>query len=191
MGSAAKQLPQTVRAEGKTAASTVNSSKGEYQMRRKSVWVIMVVAATLLPQSLVFGQRRGFGGWGGGGLLGGPMTAAYLGLSSSQMSSIKSMQQAEWATLKPLMQQLRTYQQQLQPLAESANYNAGQVATLAQEIAGVQAQITEARLALENQIYTKVLNSSQQAELIQLQQQMQQMHQNHQSSSSSSSSSSQ
>ncbi|MGH9446756.1 MAG: periplasmic heavy metal sensor, partial [Terriglobia bacterium] len=75
-------------------------------MKTKSVLMAVIVAAMLIPQSLAFGQRRGFGGWGG--MFGGPMQAAYLGLTQDQMSQIKTMRQTQWSTLKPLMQQLRT-----------------------------------------------------------------------------------
>jgi hypothetical protein len=158
-------------------------------MKTKMVLVFIVVAGLFVPQSLLFGQGRGFrGGWGG--ILGGPMAAAYLGLSQDQMSQIKTLRQTEWTTVKPYMQQMRTYQQQLRGMIQStAALNAAQVTALASNIATLQAKITVAQAQMQWQVYNQVLNGTQQAALNQLQQNVQQMRQNHESAQSSSSSS--
>ncbi len=155
-------------------------------MKTKSVLMAVIVATMLIPQSLAFGQRRGFDGWGG--MFGGPMQAAYLGLTQDQMSQIRTMRQTQWSTLKPLMQQLRTDQQQLRAMTHSTRSLNGLTA-LAGQIAQVQAQITVAQATMRHQIYNNVLTATQQAQLAQLQQNMQQMRQNRHNSQSSGSSS--
>lgn len=146
-------------------------------MKPKLALAVIAISAGLVFQSPASAQRMP--GRFGGGMFGGPMMSAYLGLTQDQMSQLKTMRSSQEATLKPLMQQLATYRQQLSAMTESTSQiNAGALKNLANEMATVQAQLTVARATMEWQIFNQVLTSDQQAKLTSMQQQMQQMRQN-------------
>jgi capsule polysaccharide export protein KpsE/RkpR len=156
-------------------------------VKTKLALALTVIAAVVTCQSPASAQRMA--GMRGGGMFGGPMMAAYLGLTQDQMSQLKTMRATEATTIKPLMQQMGTYRQQLDQMTQSTNaLNSGALQTLANEMAQIQAQLTVARAQMQWQIYNKVLTEDQQAKLASFQQQMQQMRQNWKANSSSSAS---
>jgi capsule polysaccharide export protein KpsE/RkpR len=145
-------------------------------MRTKLTLALIVITTVLVGQSPAGAQRMP--GMRGGGMLGGPMMAAYLGLSQDQMSQLKTLRSSQEATIKPLMQELGTYRQQLSQMTESTTeLNAQALQNLANEMAQVQAKLTVARTQMEWEIFNKVLTADQQAKLTAMQQQMQQMRQ--------------
>jgi Spy/CpxP family protein refolding chaperone len=153
-------------------------------VKTKLALAVTVIAAAVVCQSPAGAQRMA--GGRGGGLLGGPMMAAYLGLTQDQISQVKTLRATEATTIKPLMQQMGTYRQQLDQMTESTSaLNTGALQTLANEMAQIEAQLTVARAQTEWEIYNKVLTEDQQAKLASFQQQMQQMRQSWRANSSS------
>lgn len=145
-------------------------------MKTKLTLALVVIATALTTQARAGAQ--GMSGMRGGGMFGGPMMAAYLGLTQDQISQLKTMRSSEAATIKPLLQQLHGYQQTLRQMTQSTTpLNTGQLQTLAGQMAQVQAQLTVARAQFEWQVFNNVLTSDQQAKLSAMQQQMQQMRQ--------------
>jgi hypothetical protein len=156
-------------------------------VKTKLALALTVVTAAFVCQSPAGAQRMA--GMRGGGMFGGPMMAAYLGLTQDQMSQLKTLRSTQAATIKPLMQQMETYRQQLNQMTESTTpLNAGALKTLANNMAGIQAQLTEARAQMDWQVYNTVLTQDQQAKLASFQQQMQEMRQNWKANSNSSAS---
>jgi Heavy-metal resistance len=156
-------------------------------MRTKLTLALVVITTALVGQSPAGAQRMP--GMRGGGMFGGPMMAAYLGLTQDQMSQLKTIRSSEAATIKPLMQELGTYRQQLSQMTESTTeLNPQALQNLANNMVQVQTKLTVARAQMEWEIFNKVLTSDQQAKLIAMQQQMQQMRQswkNHHSTAGS------
>jgi capsule polysaccharide export protein KpsE/RkpR len=145
-------------------------------MRTKLSLPLAVITAALVVQAPAWAQRMP--GMRGGGMFGGPMMAAYLGLTQEQLSDLKSMRSSQEATIRPLMQQMENYRQQLRQMTETtAPLDAGAVQNLAAEIAQLQAKLTVSRAQMEWQIFNRVLTSDQQAKLTSMQQQMQEMRQ--------------
>jgi Spy/CpxP family protein refolding chaperone len=154
-----------------------SESKGEFDVKTKLVLVLVVITAALVSESAVLAQRMP--GMRGGGMFGGPMMAAYLGLSQDQMTQLKSLRSSQEAAMRPLMQQLETYRQQLNQMTESpAALDPGALQNLAKEMAAVQTQLTVARATFEWQVFNKVLTADQQAKLTSMRQQMRQMREN-------------
>jgi len=153
-------------------------------VKTKLALALTVIAAAVMCQSPATAQRME--GMHGGGMFGGPMMAAYLGLTQDQMSQLKTLRTTEATTVKPLMQQMESYRQQLDQMTQSTNaLSAAALQNLANQMAQIQAQLTVARAQMEWTIYNKVLTEDQQAKLASFQQQMQQMRQNWKANSSS------
>jgi Spy/CpxP family protein refolding chaperone len=145
-------------------------------MKSKILLALIVTAAALVPQSPAGAQMMT--GMRGGGMFGGPMMAAYLGLTQDQMSQLKTLRSSQATTVKPLMQQMRTYEQNLRQMTQSTTpINQAQLQALAGQMAQVQAQLTVARAQMDWQFFNSILTSDQQAKLTSMQQQMQQMRQ--------------
>jgi Spy/CpxP family protein refolding chaperone len=95
------------------------------------------------------------------------------------MTQLKSLRSSQEAAMRPLMQQLETYRQQLNQMTESpAALDSGALQNLAKEMAAVQTQLTVARATFEWQVFNKVLTADQQAKLTSMRQQMRQMREN-------------
>ncbi len=101
-------------------------------------------------------------GWGHGP---GPMGHMFhdLDLTDAQRQQVKSIMEANKATMHPLMQQME--QNRLAMLQATANgaYNQAAIQTLANQQAQLMAQMTVAHQAIQHQIYTQVLTADQQA----------------------------
>jgi Spy/CpxP family protein refolding chaperone len=105
----------------------------------------------------------GHGAWGGpmGHELG--MYVKVLGITDDQQTQMKQVLQKEHATMKPLMQQMHTLDQQLKQY-EEGSYDAAKVQSLvaAQSQTLVQLRVNESRI--HNELY-QMLTTDQQAKL--------------------------
>ena len=108
------------------------------------------------------GPHHGFGGPGMG------MALHELNLTDAQKAQVKTIMQANHASMKTVMQQME--QNRAAMLAATANgaYDAAKIQTLANQQAQLQAVMTVNREAVQHQIYTQVLTSDQQAKAEQL-----------------------
>ena len=143
-------------------------------------WMVVVSVLGLMlcgVATLSYAQGPGPGakahGWGGPG--GGPgmgMMLHELNLTDAQKAQVKTIMQANHATMKPLMLQME--QNRAAILAASANgaYKDPAVQAKVQTLANQQAQLQAAmivnREAIQHQIYTQVLTADQQAKVEQL-----------------------
>ena len=143
-------------------------------------WMVVVSVLGLMlcgVATLSYAQGPGPGakahGWGGPG--GGPgmgMMLHELNLTDAQKAQVKTIMQANHATMKPLMLQME--QNRAAILAASANgaYKDPAVQAKVQTLANQQAQLQAAmivnREAIQHQIYTQVLTAEQQAKAEQL-----------------------
>ncbi len=143
-------------------------------MKMKLMVVASVMALLLCGASMVaYAQGPGPGskghGWGGPG--GGPgmgMMLHELNLTDAQKAQVKTIMQANHATMKTVMQQME--QNRAAMLAATANgaYDAAQIQTLANQQAQLQSAMIVNREAVQHQIYTQVLTTDQQAKAEQM-----------------------
>lgn len=95
-----------------------------------------------------------------------------LNLTDDQQAQAKTALNNAKPAFKALFQQQRQIDEQLHQLAESSNFDAKQVQSLATAKANIQAQFTVAETQLHNQFY-KLLTPDQQTQLKQLEAQRQ------------------
>lgn len=100
----------------------------------------------------------GRGGWGHEGEM-----SALLNLTTAQKQQIKTLREAQRATIKPLMQQME--QLHLQMLNATANgaFNQTTIQSIATQQSQIMAQLAVQRESLKSQIYNQVLTSQQKA----------------------------
>jgi Spy/CpxP family protein refolding chaperone len=96
--------------------------------------------------------------------------ATVLNLTSAQKQQIKTLAQAQRATMKPLMQQLGQLHIQMLNATASGAFNQATVQSIATQQAQVQAQLAVQRESLKSQIYNQVLTQQQKAQADQLRQ---------------------
>jgi Spy/CpxP family protein refolding chaperone len=133
-----------------------------------SVMALLVCGAAMVAyaQGPEGGPHGGFGGPGPGGHMG--MALHELNLTDAQMAQVKTIMQANHATMKPLMLQME--QNRAAMLAASANgaYDPAKIQVLANQKAQLDAAMTMNHEAVQHQVYTQVLTSDQQAKAEQL-----------------------
>ncbi|HTZ88801.1 MAG TPA: Spy/CpxP family protein refolding chaperone [Alloacidobacterium sp.] len=108
---------------------------------------------------------EGPGGWGHGDQM-----ATLLNLTSAQKEQIKTLRQAQHATMKPLFQQLEQLHVQMLNATANGAFNQSTVQSIANQEAQVMAQLTVQRESLKSQIYNQVLTAQQKATAEQLRQ---------------------
>jgi Spy/CpxP family protein refolding chaperone len=93
-----------------------------------------------------------------------------LNLTAAQKDQIKTMMQAQRATLRPIMQQLEQNRASMLTAAAGGAFNQAAVQTLATQKAQLEAQLTVQRASLESQVYNQVLTPEQKATAEQIRQ---------------------
>ena len=142
---------------------------------KMKLMVVASVMALLLCGTAMIANAQGPGpggkghGWGGPG--GGPgmgMALRELNLTDAQKAQVKTIMQANHATMKTVMQQ--TEQNRAALLAATANgaYDAAKIQALANQQAQLHAAMIVNHEAVQHQIYTQVLTSDQQAKAEQM-----------------------
>ena len=128
-------------------------------MRLKLGGVALLALMLCGTGALSYAQGPGGpGGWGHDGHM-----AALLNLTTAQKQQIKTLREAQHATIKPLMQQLE--QLHLQMLNATANgaFNQTTIQSIATQESQIMAQLTLQRESLKSQIYNTVLTTQQKA----------------------------
>jgi Spy/CpxP family protein refolding chaperone len=87
----------------------------------------------------------------------------YLDLTDAQQTQAKSILEKEKPVLKPLMEQMRQFDQQLHPYAEGT-YDEAKVRTLAAQQAQVETELTVQKTRIHNELF-QILTPDQQAKL--------------------------
>jgi periplasmic protein CpxP/Spy len=108
------------------------------------------------------GPHHGFGGPGMG------MALHELNLTDAQKAQVKTIMQANHASMKTVMQQMEQNRAAMLSATANGAYDAAKIQTLANQQAQLQAVMTVNREAVQHQIYTQVLTSDQQAKAEQL-----------------------
>jgi len=141
-------------------------------MKTKMMVVVSLMALVLGGASMIAyaqgpegGPHHGWGGPGPGGM---GFIAGELNLTDAQKAQVKTIMQANRASMKPLMQQME--QNRAAMLAATANgaYDQAKITALANQQAQLQAAMTVQHEAIQHQIYTTVLTADQQAKAEQL-----------------------
>jgi Spy/CpxP family protein refolding chaperone len=129
----------------------------------------VAVLALMLSGMGVVSYAQGPGAWGGHGGYMGKMSTL-LNLTAAQKQQIKTLAQAERATMKPLMQQLGQLRVQMLTATASGAFNQATVQSIANQEAQIRAQLTVERESLQSQIYNQVLTQQQKTTADQLRQ---------------------
>ena len=93
-----------------------------------------------------------------------------LNLTAAQKQQIKTLAQAQRATMKPLMQQLAQLRIQMLNATASGAFNQTSVQSIANQEAQIHAQLMVQRESLQSEIYSQVLTQQQKATADQLRQ---------------------
>ena len=129
-----------------------------------SVMALLLCGATMIAyaQGPAGGPHKGWGGPGRG------MMLRELNLTDAQKAQVKTIMQANHASMKPVVQQMEQSRAAL--LAATANgvYDAAKIQTLANQQAQLHAAMVMNHEAVQHQIYTQVLTAEQQAKAEQL-----------------------
>ena len=145
-------------------------------MNRKT-WMVGALYATLLPLAAL-AQPDGapemhfHGGHG-------PDSALLQGvtLTDTQRSQIETIHETNWATAKPLMQQLHATEEQITAaLLASGSVNSSQLAALQSTASSLRAQLDQQRLSTELQVRA-LLSSTQLAQAAATHTQIESLHQ--------------
>ena len=130
-----------------------------------SVMALLLCGATILAYAQGPGPE-GFGGPGHGHGFG--FMARELDLTDAQKTQIKTIMQANKASMKTVMQQMA--QNRAAMLAATANgaYDPVKIQSLATQQAQLEATMIVNRESIQHQIYTQVLTADQQAKAEQL-----------------------
>jgi protein CpxP len=138
-------------------------------MKTKLMVVASVMALVLCGATMIAYAQGPEGsphhGWGGPGM---GFMARELNLTDAQKAQVKTIMQANHASMKTVMRQME--QNRAAMLAATANgaYDAAKIQVLANQQAQLQAVMMINREAVQHQIYTQVLTSEQQAKAEQL-----------------------
>lgn len=133
-----------------------------------SVMALLLCGATMIAyaQGPEGGPHHGMGGPGGGPGMG--FWGRELNLTDAQKAQVKTIMQANHATMKPLMLQMEQNRAALLAATANGAYDAAKITALANQKAQLDAAMTVNREAVQHQIYTQVLTSEQQAKAEQL-----------------------
>jgi periplasmic protein CpxP/Spy len=143
-------------------------------MKTKLIAAVSVMALLLCGAALIaYGQAPGSAGMGGHHDMGGPgfgmgFMARELDLTDAQKAQVKTIMQANHASMTTVMQQMAQNRQALLAATANGAYDPAKITALANQQAQLQAAMTIQHEAIQHQIYTQVLTSEQQAKAEQL-----------------------
>ncbi len=93
-----------------------------------------------------------------------------LNLTEAQKQQIKTMMQAQRATMRPLLQQLAQNRAAMLTATANGAFDQGKVQALANQRAQIMAQLMVQKASIHSQIYNQVLTADQKAKADQLRQ---------------------
>jgi periplasmic protein CpxP/Spy len=141
-------------------------------MKTKLMVVVSVMALVLCGTSMIASAQGPEGGphhgWGGPGPGGMGYMARELNLTDAQKAQVKTIMQANHASMKPIMLQMEQNRQALLAATANGAYDQAKITALANRQAQLQAAMTVQHEAIQHQIYTTVLTADQQAKAEQL-----------------------
>ncbi len=137
----------------------------------KTKWMARIGTLLLLVGSLGLSAyaQHPMGGPGFGGPGHGPMGMLRdLNLTDAQQAQVKSIMDANKATMKGLMQQMEQNRAALLQATANGAYDPAKIQALANQQAQISAAMTVQHEALQHQIYTQVLTTEQRAKADQM-----------------------
>ncbi len=143
-------------------------------MKTKLMVVASVMALLLCGAAMVANAQEPGGsphaGWGGPGPGGHGMGMALreLNLTDAQKQQVRAIMKSNHATMKTVMQQLEQNRAALLAATANGAYDAAKIQALANQQAQLQSAMIVNHEAIQHQIYTQVLSSTQQAQAEQL-----------------------
>lgn len=126
----------------------------------------VALLALMLCGTGALSYAQGPGAWGHGGYEG--HMAALLNLTPAQKAQIKTLREAQRATIKPLFQQLQQLHVQMLNATANGAFNQSTVQSIATQEAQLMSQLAVQHESLKSQIYNQVLTSQQKATAEQL-----------------------
>jgi periplasmic protein CpxP/Spy len=135
-------------------------------MKTKLMVVASVMALLLCGAAMIAYAQGPAGGphkrWGGPGE---GLMLRELNLTDAQKAQVKTIMQANHASMKTVMQQMEQNRAALLAATANGAYDAAKIQTLANQQAQLRAAMTANREAVQHQIYTQVLTADQQAQV--------------------------
>jgi Spy/CpxP family protein refolding chaperone len=160
------RLYRRIRAAGVSTKDRRTVEKEKKKMKIKSFGVALL--ALMLCGTGALSYAQGPGGFGGHGYE--EHMAALLNLTATQKQQIKTLKQAQRATIHPLMQQLGQLHIQMLNATANGAFNQTTIQSIATQEAQVMAQLAVQRESLKSQLYNQVLTTQQKATAEQLRQ---------------------
>ncbi len=122
----------------------------------------LVLCGTVMLSYAQQSDAQGAAGWGGGhrhAHMG--WMAKQLNLTDAQKAQIKTMMQAQHATMRPLMQQLAENRQAMLTATANGAFDQAKVTAIANQQSQLMAQLMVQKQSMQHQIYTQVLTADQ------------------------------
>ena len=131
---------------------------------------LVLCGAATLSYAQDSNQNSGAAAWSGHrhGHMG--YLAKQLNLTDAQKAQVKTMMQAQRATLRPLLQQMSQNRLAMLNATAGGAFDQAKVQTLATQRAQIMAQLEVQKASLHSQIYNQVLTADQKAKADQLRQ---------------------
>jgi len=148
----------------------------EKPMRTNSWGATIALGFTLLcgAVAVAYGQstdqNQGAAAWRGHRHAAMDRIARELNLTDAQKAQIKSLRQAQRATVRPLMQQMAQNRLAMLNATSGGAFDQAKVQALANQRAQIMAQLAVQKASLRSQIYNQVLTADQKAKADEMQQ---------------------
>ena len=144
--------------------------KTKFRSVAVALLALVMCGAATLSYAQESNQNQGATAWGGHrhGHMG--YLAKQLNLTDAQKAQIKTMIQAQRATLRPLMQQMAQNRLAMLNATASGAFDQAKVQAIATQQAQIMAQLAVQKASLHSQIYNQVLTAEQKAKADQLRQ---------------------
>ncbi len=144
--------------------------KTNFRSLAVALLALVLCGAATLSYAQQSDQTGAAAGWGGHrhGHMG--YLAKQLNLTDAQKAQIKTMMQAQRATLRPLMQQMAQNRLAMLNATASGAFDQAKVQAIATQQSQITAQLAVQKASLHSQIYNTVLTADQKAKADQLRQ---------------------
>ena len=143
-------------------------------MRTNSWGATIALGFTLLCGAVAYGQstdqNQGAAAWRGHRHAAMERLARELNLTDAQKAQIKTMRQAQKATVRPLMQQMAQTRLAMLNATSGGAFDQAKVQALANQKAQIEAQLAVQKASFRSQIYNQVLTADQKAKADELRQ---------------------
>ena len=144
--------------------------KTKFRSVATALLALVLCGAATLSFAQQSNEAGGAATWGGHRHSHMQKLAQELNLTDAQKAQIKTMMQAQRATLRPLMQQMAQNRLAMLNATASGTFDAAKVESIANQQSQIMAQLAVQKASLRSQIYNQVLTADQKAKADQLRQ---------------------